>query len=102
HQDAGLQSILERQAAPSGFVGLFVRNLNTGAEASVNPNRVFAAASLYKLPIMVETIRQIKLGKISPEQQLVVQRSQWVPGSGVLQGRVGDSLPVKELLRLMI
>lgn len=102
HLDAALASLLERQAPANGTVGLYVRNLTTGAEASVNPNRVFAAASLYKLPIMVETIRQIRLGRISPEQQMVVQRSQWVPGSGVLQGRVGDSLPVKELLRLMI
>jgi beta-lactamase class A len=102
HLDAALASLLERQAPANGTVGLFVRNLTTGAEASVNPGRVMAAASLYKLPIMVETIRQIRLGRISPEQQLVVQRSQWVPGSGVLQGRVGDSLPVKELLRLMI
>src|SRR5207245_37197 len=42
------------------------------------------------------------MGQISPDQQLVVQRSEWVPGSGVLQGRVGESLPVKDLLRLMI
>jgi beta-lactamase class A len=102
HLDASLQALLERQNPAQGTVGLYVRNLTNGAEASVNPNRVFAAASLYKLPIMVETIRQIKLGKISPDQPLMVQRSQWVPGSGVLQGRVGDSLPVKELLRLMI
>jgi len=102
HLDPALMNLLERQSPAQGTVGLFVRNLTTGSEASINPNRVFAAASLYKVPIMVETIRQIRLGRISPEQQLVVQRSQWVPGSGVLQGRVGDSLSVKELLRLMI
>lgn len=102
HADVALQSVLERQSAPSGFVGLFVRNLTTGAEASVNANRVFPAASLYKLPIMVETIRQIRLGRISPDQQMVVQRAHLVPGSGVLQSRVGDSVPVREILRLMI
>jgi beta-lactamase class A len=102
HLDPALQSLLEQQAPANGTVGLFVRNLTTGAEGSVNASRVFPAASLYKLPIMVETIRQIRLGRISPEQLLTVQKSQWVPGSGVLQGRVGDSLPVKEVLRLMI
>lgn len=102
HADPALLSLMERQPLSSGFVGLFVRNLNTGAEASVNPHRVFPAASLFKVPIMVETVRQIRLGRISPEQQLVVQQAHWVPGSGVLQGRVGDSLPVKELLRLLI
>jgi beta-lactamase class A len=102
HADAMLLGMLERKAPANGFVGLYVRNLTTGAEASVNPNRIFPAASLYKLPIMVETIRQMKLGKISPEQLMTVQKSHWVPGSGVLQGKIGSSLPVKELLRLMI
>jgi beta-lactamase class A len=102
HLDAALFALLERQAPANGMVGLFVRNLTTGAEASINPHRVFPAASLYKLPIMVEVIRQIRLGRISPEQQIVVQRAHWVGGSGVLQGRVGESLPVKELLRLLI
>lgn len=100
--DAGLAALLERVQPPNGYAGLYVKNLTTGAEATYNGGRVFPAASLYKIPIMVETIRQIKLGKISATQLLTVQRSQWVPGSGVLQGRVGDSLPVRELLRLMI
>jgi beta-lactamase class A len=102
HQDPGLLSLLQHQTPPNGIEGLYVHNLTTGAEASVNADRVFPAASLYKLPIMVETIRQIQLGRVSPDQLLVVSRANVVPGSGVLQGRLGDSLPVRELLRLMI
>jgi beta-lactamase class A len=94
--------MLERQAPANGTVGLFVRNLTTGAEASINANRTFAAASLYKVPIMVEAVRQIRLGRISADQQFKIQRAHWVPGSGVLQGRVGDSIEVRELLRLLI
>jgi beta-lactamase class A len=102
HTDAALLSVIERQPAPNGFVGMFVRNLTTGAEASVNAGRVFPAASLYKLPIMVETIRQMRLGRISPDQLMYVQRAHLVPGSGILQSRVGEGFPVKEILRLMI
>lgn len=102
HQDAALLSMLERQPPSSGFVGLFVRNLTTGAEATINPKRVFPAASLYKIPIMVETVRQMRLGRISPDQQMVVQRAHKVPGSGVLQSRIGESVPVREVLRLLI
>jgi beta-lactamase class A len=51
---------------------------------------------------MVETIRQIQLGRISADQMMTVTRANWVPGSGVLQGRIGESLPVREVLRLMI
>ena len=102
HEDAALLSLLERQPLASGFVGLFVRNLTTGAEATINPKRVFPAASLYKVPIMVETLRQMRLGRISPDQQMVVQRAHKVPGSGVLQSRIGDSVSVREILRLLI
>ena len=102
HEDAALLSLLERQPPASGFVGLFVRNLATGAEAAINPKRTFPAASLYKVPIMVETVRQIRLGRIAPDQQVVVQRAHKVPGSGVLQSRIGDSVPVREVLRLLI
>jgi beta-lactamase class A len=102
HLDAKLLGLLQRQAPANGNVGLYVHNLTTGAQASVNASRVFPAASLYKVPIMVETVRQIRLGRISPDQMMTVQRAHWVPGSGVLQGRVGDALPIRELLRLLI
>jgi len=102
HLDTALLGLLERQAPANGTVGLVVRNLTTGAEASINADRVFPAASLYKVPIMVEAVRQIRLGRLSSDQQFTVQRAHWVPGSGVLQSRVGDSIPVRELLRLLI
>ena len=87
---------------PPAAVGLFVRNLTTGAEATINPNRVFPAASLYKLPIMVETVRQIRLGRISPEQQIVVQRAHKVPGSACSSRASATASPVREVLRLLI
>jgi beta-lactamase class A len=102
HSDAALLSLLEAQPPTSGWVGVFVRNLTTGAEASINPNRVFPAASLYKLPIMVETVRQIRMGRLSPDQLIVIQRAHKVPGSGVLQSRIGESVPIREILRLLI
>ena len=102
HQDLALQDLLQRNLPASGTVGLYVRHLTTGAEASVNADRVFPAASLYKLPIMAEVVRQVRLQRLSLDQQMVVSQAHWVPGSGVLQARVGDSLPVRELLRLLI
>jgi beta-lactamase class A len=102
HHDLALQDLLQRNLPASGTVGLYVKHLTSGAEASVNAERVFPAASLYKLPIMAEVIRQVRLQRLSLDQQMVVSRSHWVPGSGVLQGRVGDSLPIRELLRLLI
>lgn len=101
-RDQQLAALLQAQAPTVGTVGLYVKNLTTGAEADVNGDRVFPAASLYKLPILIEVTRQIRLRRVSPDQALVVGREHWVPGSGVLQARVGDSLPVRELLRLLV
>ncbi len=101
-QELALQDLLQSNLPATGTVGLYVKHLTTGTEASINADRVFPAASLYKLPIMAEVIRQVRLQRLSLDQQMVVSRSHWVPGSGVLQARVGDSLTVRELLKLLI
>src|SRR5215208_219055 len=97
-----LTAVLARQAPATGTAGLYVKHLGTGAEAEINGQRDFAAASLYKLPVLAEVIRQTRLRRLSVDQQMVVRREHWVPGSGVLQARVGQSLPVRELVRLLI
>ena len=100
--DQQLAELLRAQVPTVGTVGLYVKNLTTGAEANVNGDRVFPAASLYKLPIMAEVTRQIRLRRLAADQELAVSREHWVPGSGVLQARVGERLPVRELLRLLV
>lgn len=100
--EAGLQAILREADLPGGTLGVYVRNLPTGASASLNADRPFPAASLIKVPIMVEVFKQQRLKRFSWDDQLVVGREHWTDGSGVLQARVGDSLSIGELLRLMI
>ncbi len=101
--DAQLQARVESAASlPGGTVGAVVRDLNGGAVAELNANRQFPAASLFKLPIMVEVLKQQRLKRIGPDDLLEVTQDQWTAGSGILQARVGDRLPVHELLRLMI
>lgn len=102
YQDLALQDLLRRNLPASGTVGVYVKHLTAGAEAGVNADRVFPAASLYKLPIMAEAIRQARLQRLNLDQQMVVSKAHWVPGSGVLQARVGESVPIRELLRLLI
>jgi beta-lactamase class A len=97
-----LVDVLRRQVPAQGTVGLYVNNLTTGAEAQINGDLPFAAASLYKLPIMTEVIRQARSRRLDLDQSVVVGRQHWVPGSGVLQARIGESVPLRELLRLAI
>ena len=100
--DDQLAEVLRRHVGVSTMTGAYVKNLTTGAQAHVNAERVFPAASLYKLPILAEVVRQVRLRRISPDQELTVGREHWVAGSGVLQARVGQSLPVRELMRLLV
>ena len=100
--DEGLNTILREAGLPGGVVGAYVRNLTTGAGAGINADRRFPAASLFKLPVMVEVYKQQRLRRFSWDDQLTVGREHWTDGSGVLQARVGQSLKIGELLRLMI
>ena len=100
--DQELESILRETGLPGGVVGTYVRNLASGVGGGSNADRRFPAASLAKLPILVEVYKQQRLKRFSWDDQLTIRQDQWADGSGVLQARVGQSLAVSELLRLMI
>ncbi|HEY3057383.1 MAG TPA: serine hydrolase [Chloroflexota bacterium] len=101
--DAALQTRLESAAAVSrGTVGAVVLDLEGGGQASIAADRPFPAASLFKLPILVEVLAQEQLHRLDEDDLLEVRQEDWTDGSGVLQARVGDRLTVRELTRLMI
>jgi beta-lactamase class A len=85
-----------------GLASVAVVDLGTGAEARVDDTQVFPAASLFKVPILVETLKQERQGLLSESTQLEVTQDAWADGSGVLQARIGDRLPVSQLLTLMV
>src|SRR5207248_7139650 len=60
------------------------------------------AASLFKLPILLEVLAQEDAGRLDADQQETVRPEDWTDGSGVLQARIGDRVSVRELSRLMI
>jgi beta-lactamase class A len=101
--DPELQRRVEQAAVVSqGTLAWSVLDLQSGAAASLNADRRFPAASLFKLPILVEVLAQEQLRRLSPDQMLEITQEDWTDGSGVLQARVGDRLSVDELTRLMI
>jgi beta-lactamase class A len=101
--DDALQGVVERLAgAENGSVGVAIKDLRGGSLANVNADRSFSSASLFKLPILVEVLKQERLGRLNDDQQLEIEQRHWTDGSGVLQARVGDKLPVHELVRLMV
>ncbi len=104
HADAMLQTGLQgvRASMSRGSMGAVVVDVRTGALASIDAEQAFPAASLFKLPLLVEVLSELDRGQLAAEQRLEIRPEDWTDGSGVLQARVGDRLSVRELTRLMI
>jgi beta-lactamase class A len=103
HHDTRLQVQVEAVAVlAGGTAAVVVRDLRGGATAVLHDEREFTAASLFKLPILVEVLKQARLGRLDLDAPLEIVQRHWTSGSGVLQARVGDRLPARELLKLMI
>jgi beta-lactamase class A len=104
HSEVDLQTRL-RPVANSlshGQLAMAAIDLQNGASATVDAERVYPAASLFKLPILMAVLAQEDAGELDPNRMLEIQPDDWTDGSGVLQARVGDRLSVRELTQLMI
>jgi beta-lactamase class A len=86
-----------------GRLGVAVDLLDTGDRVEHHAHDLFYAASVIKIPIMVEVFRRIDAGEISPDEPLPVVAGEVTGGSGVLQFlHVGLDLTVHDALELMI
>lgn len=74
-----------------GRLGLMAKNLKTGQTLAYKSTEKFPAASVIKLPIMVEYFYQVAEGKLNPQQTAVLYDSNKWGGSGLLQYFQGRS-----------
>jgi beta-lactamase class A len=104
HTDAELQARLAGVASSlqRGRLAAVAIDLRTGASASIDADRAYASASLFKLPILLSVLAQEDTGALDPNRPVEIRPEDWTDGSGKLQARVGDSLAVRELTRRMI
>jgi beta-lactamase class A len=102
---AGLQSTFEQIIRTArGEVGVGLVHVETGARISINGDRRFPMASVYKLPIAVELLAQVAQGKLTLDREVFVAPSD-IRACCTLSRRHprgGISLPVRELLELMM
>jgi beta-lactamase class A len=101
---ARLRSELLRTAKETkGQLGLYVKHVETGKEVSVEADKVFPLASVFKLGVMVETFRQVEEGSISLDERIELEPKHYCIGEGVLQYMAPGLKPtVGDLLALMI
>ena len=97
------QKITNLLAAYTGRWGIVIINKSTEEVLAINPERLFPAASMIKVPIMYEIMKQAAEGTIDLEASLAVTNDVRVGGAGILQElRPGIIMTVRELVTLMI
>ena len=84
--DSALQSKIEALAAQHhGKLTLYAANLKTGETVAIDADTPVATASVIKLPILVEAMQQVKAGKHSLADKVMLRKDDVVQGSGILQ-----------------
>ena len=84
--DAALQVRIQAMAAQhQGKVALFATNLKTRDVLAINPDQPVPTASVIKLSILVEAMRQVKTGQHHLDEKMTLDKNNVVQGSGVLQ-----------------
>ncbi|HEY1986094.1 MAG TPA: serine hydrolase [Terracidiphilus sp.] len=98
--DQQLQSIA---AAHHGKVALFAHNLRSGQTASVSPDLPVKTASTIKLGILLDAAEQIRAGRATLSEKLVLNHANQVEGSGALtQLDTPLTLTLRDVLTLMV
>lgn len=99
-----LQQRLQGMAAVyPGQVGLYAHDFSTGATVSIHPDTPVPTASVIKVALLLETMHQIKDGKLSLDTPLVLTKHNQVPGSGILKLMTpGLQLTLHDALTLMM
>jgi len=83
--------------------GIYVKCLDTGEEIVINADEQMDTMSVIKIPLMVESFRQIGEGKFSLQDRYTLKSADKRPGTGVIRSfDEGASLTIKDLLTLMI
>jgi beta-lactamase class A len=87
----------------SGALGLAAKRLDDGQTISHNETEVFQAASVVKLPLLLDALQRVERGELDLEHRYVMRAEDRAGGSGVLKVCDGGlGLTVHDLLRLMI
>jgi beta-lactamase class A len=86
-----------------GRVSVYLKDLRSGRTWTHNPDDLFPAASLIKVPILIATFYKIKEGGLLLDQPLVITRLNRRGGSGSLKWRPdGTKLSLRDALVHMI
>src|SRR5258708_24602326 len=83
--------------------GIYIKCLETGEEIALNADQQMDTMSVIKVPLMVESFRQIEEGKFALTDRITLTDAMKRPGTGVIRSLdAGTVLTLKDMLTLMI
>ncbi len=86
-----------------GRAGLYCQELDTGREWAVRGEEPFEAASVIKLPILVEVFRQLESGEAREDERFTIAKEDKLPSCGALNYlHTGLTVTLMDLAVLMI
>jgi len=87
----------------SGEVGIYAKNLSTGAEVGYRCDALMPTASVIKVCVLAELYRQVEIGRVDLKRRIPVSTDDWSGGSGILKEfEPGLELTITDLARAMI
>jgi beta-lactamase class A len=98
------QQIVEAVRGFRGSVGIYAKNLDSGAVYDMRGDERVRTASTIKLAILAATFNAVEEGKVKWTDLSTLHDADKVKGSGVIGNEFsdGDQLPLKDLVHLMI
>ncbi len=102
--DAALSAEFEKiTSAHHGHLAVYAENLKTGQTAAFDADEPVQTASVIKLAILFEAARQIRNGRASFGEKLILEKNNQVDGSGVLaELNTPHTLTLADTLTLMV
>lgn len=85
-----------------GTVGVAARNLASGATVHIAADEPYPMASCFKIPVMVEVMRQVDAGRLRLDDRVTLTEADKSPGSTLIHCYEGLRPSVRDLLYLMI
>jgi beta-lactamase class A len=95
-------SIAAVAAELGGTVGVAARNLATMVAVQSRADDLFPLASCFKIPVMVEVMRQVDAGVLRLEDRLTLTEADKSPGGTLIHCHEGLRPSIRDLLYLMI
>lgn len=98
-----MMQLMERMRNAQGRVSLYYRPLEGGCAQMYNADEPLMAASVIKIPIMVEAFRQFESGELDPAETYVLREEDKMPSCGALNRmHAGLEVTMRDLVELMI